>query len=66
MSSNDNDAVFTVTELAAKWKCSRRSVLEAIREGRLAAFCIGKRAFRVSRAEVLRYEAARRAAEDAA
>jgi excisionase family DNA binding protein len=63
MGANDNrTAVYTVSELAAHWKCSRNTVLDAIRSGRLAAFRIGERSYRVTRAEVERYEAATRAA----
>lgn len=62
MGANDNAAVYTVSELAAHWKCSRNTVLDAIKTGRLAAFRIGERSYRVTRAEVERYEAATRAA----
>jgi len=48
----------TVRDLMARWKCTRKSVLEAIRGKRLAAFRIGKRAFRVTLDEVKRYESA--------
>jgi excisionase family DNA binding protein len=55
-SSNDNSPVYTVTELCKRWKCDRHSILDAIREGRLRAFKIGKRAYRIALPEVLRYE----------
>ena len=58
MSSNDNVAVLTVTELCQRWKCTRKSVLDAIHEGRLKAFRLGMRSYRVAMAEVVRYEAA--------
>ena len=55
--SNDNDQVFTVTELMARWKAARKTVLALIHEERLRAFRLGERAYRVTLAEVLRYEA---------
>lgn len=60
--TNDNThPVLTVTELCRRWKCDRHSILDAIREGRLNAFRIGKRAYRVALPEVLRYELAKAA-----
>lgn len=56
--ANDQDAVLTVTELMARWKCTRRSVLEAIHAGKLKAFRIGERSYRVTMQEVMRYERA--------
>lgn len=57
MSSNDNaSAVLTVSELMTRWKCSRRSILESIHAGKLAAFKVGERAYRVRMGEVLRVE----------
>jgi excisionase family DNA binding protein len=50
------DVVFTVTELCARWKASRRTVLDAIRDGRLKGFRLGARNYRVTLDEVLRYE----------
>jgi excisionase family DNA binding protein len=46
----------TVTELTARWKCRRKTVLEAIHDGRLLAFRVGKRVYRVTLAEVERFE----------
>lgn len=68
MSANENGTydptapVLTVRDLMARWKCTRKSVLEAIHAHGLAAFRIGKRAFRVTLAEVMRYEQTRSAA----
>lgn len=63
MSSNDNtSAVLTVTELMARWKYSRRSILNAIRSGKLRAFRIGERSYRVAMSEVQRYELEAKAA----
>lgn len=63
MTSNDNtSAVLTVTELMARWKYSRRVILDAIRTGKLRAFRIGERSYRVSMSEVNRYELEMRAA----
>lgn len=56
MSSNDNQAVLTVSELAKRWRCTRKSVLQKIHAGQLHAFRIGERAFRVSMSEVMRHE----------
>ena len=55
MSSNDNAAVLTVSELAERWKCHRQSVLDKIHRGEVYAFKIG-RAHRVALTEVERYE----------
>lgn len=59
--NNDNEAVLTVSELAARWKCTRRSVLLKIHAGELHAFRIGERAFRIAMPEVLRIELERKA-----
>ena len=57
MSSNDNEpAVLTVTELCKRWKCSRRSVLDSIHAGKLDAFQLGERAYRIRMEEVQRIE----------
>ncbi len=50
--------VYTIAELAARWRCSRHTIMAAIREARLHAFKIGGRVYRVRRDEVERYEAA--------
>jgi excisionase family DNA binding protein len=56
MSSNDNHPVLTVTDLCKRWKCDRHGVLDLIHAGKLKAFRIGKRAYRVALPEVMRYE----------
>ena len=57
MSVNDNvPAVFTVSELCARWKCNRKTLLAKIKAGELAAFRVGERAYRVAASEVLRVE----------
>lgn len=56
MSSNDNQAVLTVSELAERWRCTRKSVLQKIHANQLHAFRIGERAFRIAMSEVLRHE----------
>ncbi len=61
MTSNDNTAVLTVNDVMARWKCTRKTVLEAIHDGRLEAFRIGTRVFRVRLDEVVRYERAKAA-----
>lgn len=50
------DSIYTVTELCARWKCDRHTILDLIREGRLAAFKLGKRAYRVTLSAVLQHE----------
>ena len=62
MSSNDNDPVLTVPELAVRWKCTPKSVRLKIKHGELAAFRIGGRTFRVALDEVKRHESGRKAA----
>lgn len=52
---------FTVNDLMARWNCPRKRILEAIHEGRLTAFRVGKRIYRVTIAEVERFESARAA-----
>jgi excisionase family DNA binding protein len=49
-------AIFTIPELAKRWRCHRHTVTTAIREGRLQAFKVGDRVYRIREAEVLRYE----------
>lgn len=48
--------VFTIAELAVRWRTSRQSIMEAIHTGRLTAFKIGLRVYRVALAEVTRFE----------
>lgn len=50
--------VLTVNDLMVRWKCTRKVILAAIREKRLAAFKVGTRVFRVTLDEVARYERA--------
>ncbi len=54
--SNDNEAFFTIDELAARWRCQRNTVAAAIRSGRLQAFKVNERRYRISAAEVVRFE----------
>lgn len=56
MSSNDNDSALTLTDLCARWKCTRKVILARIHDGKLRAFRVGDRAYRVAMAEVLRFE----------
>ncbi len=53
---NDNVAVFTITELMARWKVARKTILDQIRNGKLRAFRVGERSYRVTMDEVMRYE----------
>lgn len=55
--ANDQDgAILTVSEVAARWRVSRHTVVAAIRAGRLQAFRVGNRHNRIREAEVLRFE----------
>lgn len=63
MSSHD---VYTVTELAKRWRCSRRTVVEKIHSGEIGAFRIGKRCYRIAATEVERIEKTRIDAEQSA
>lgn len=58
MSANDNASAMTISDLMRRWKCSRRSILDAIHAGKLRAFRIGERSYRVAMSEVTRYELA--------
>ncbi len=48
--------VYTIPQLCERWQASRHTLHKAMREGRLKAFRLGERTWRVSEAEVLRYE----------
>jgi hypothetical protein len=50
------EPVFTITELMKRWKCTRKSILDAVHRGELEVFKIGSRTYRVTLAEVLRFE----------
>jgi excisionase family DNA binding protein len=50
--------VLTLTELCARWKTTRKTLLAKIHAGELHAFKVGERAYRVAMREVMRYEAA--------
>jgi hypothetical protein len=56
MSVDSTIQIFTVNDLMSRWKCHRQVVLDAIHEKRLSAFRVGKRIFRVTLAEVERFE----------
>ncbi len=61
MATNENEPqphALTVHDLTVRWKCPRRTIYEAIREGRLHAFRVGKRWLRVTVDEVERFEKA--------
>lgn len=47
MTSNDNAAVLSVADIAARWKCGRRAVLERLHKCELRGWHVG-RAWRVS------------------
>ncbi len=52
----NQEAFLTVTELAKRWRVTRHSITAAIRSGRLQAFKVNERHYRISASEVLRYE----------
>lgn len=58
MTNENNEVVLTVTDVMRRWHCSRQLVLEVIHAGKLAAFRIGTRNYRVRLDEVERYERA--------
>lgn len=45
-----------VTQLMKRWRCDRNVILKLIKAEKLKAFKLGTRMFRVSMAEVLRFE----------
>lgn len=49
-------AILTVSEVAARWRVSRHTVMSAIRSGTLQAFQLNGRLWRVREDAVLRYE----------
>jgi excisionase family DNA binding protein len=55
---NENTPVLTVNELCERWHCARRTIMDAIHDGKLKAFKVGKRWYRISMDEVKRYESA--------
>lgn len=59
MSANDNQGALTISQLMARWSCSRKVLLAMIHGNKLVAFKLGDRAYRVAMTEVLRIEAAR-------
>lgn len=54
--SDHAGVIYTIPELAARWRMSRHTITAAIRAGRLQAFKVGERVYRIREAEVLRYE----------
>lgn len=63
MSQNDNEeAVLTIEQLTERWHTTRKVIYDAIHAGRLKAFKLGKRWYRVSMEEVRRFELATSAA----
>jgi excisionase family DNA binding protein len=50
--------VFTVTDLVKRWRTSRQTVTAAIRSGRLRAFKVNEKTYRITAEELARYEAA--------
>lgn len=54
--ANDQGAVFTIPELAKRWRCHRHTVTAAILSKRLKAFKVGDRVYRILEADVLEFE----------
>ena len=55
MEPNHNSAVYTVEELAKRWKCSRDVIYDMLRQKKLKGFKLGS-SYRISTAEVDRHE----------
>lgn len=57
---NDNigidSPIYTVAQLRKRWGCTQGAVLQAIHEGRLVAFRIGRRVWRIRLDEIERFE----------
>ena len=51
-----SEHVLTLTELCARWKTARKTILLRIHASELRAFRIGERTYRVTMDEVLRFE----------
>lgn len=58
--------IYTIPELAKRWRTSRHTITAAIRAHRLQAFKVGERVYRIREAEVLRYEQQHLTASEAA
>lgn len=56
VNEQQQSAVYTVPEVARRWKVSRHTVTAAINGGKLKAFKVGERQYRILHEEVLRYE----------
>lgn len=50
------EVVFTIPDLVKRWKCNRHTIADAIADGRLAAFVVSKRGYRITATEVARFE----------
>lgn len=51
-----DERALTITDLMRRWQASRHTILDLIHTGRLKAFKLGRRTYRVALEEVLRYE----------
>lgn len=54
--NDEQQQVFTVTELARRWRCTRESIMVHVRSGAIQTFKLGQRTHRVRIEEVLRVE----------
>jgi excisionase family DNA binding protein len=52
----NNNPALKISELMSRWQCCRKTVLDAIKDGRLSAFKVGRAHWRISLDEVTRYE----------
>ncbi len=52
----NQEAFFTIPELVARWRVCRHTITAAIKAGRLQAFKVGDRHYRIRESEVIRYE----------
>ena len=49
------DRIYTLAELAERWRCKIKTIYNMVESGKLRAFKVG-REYRVKAAEVLRFE----------
>jgi len=54
--ASDQRGALTIPQLMRRWSTSRNTIVAAIKAGRLHAFKIGTRVYRVPESEILRYE----------
>lgn len=53
-------AVYSVSQLAERWRCDPKTIRELVHSGKLSVFRVGKRAWRITAGAVAEYEAGAR------